>query len=105
MKIRMKKQAEAKCEYTVEFECVSTFLVGFKETEGLTDRQILEKALGVADLTFDKGGCWLTERATADGFCTFTALGIDRSTGHILGRPAQARPQLKYVKGSMTRNG
>lgn len=105
MKLRMKTHSTEKIEYTVEFECISTFLVGFKAETGLTDRQILEKAIGVASETFDKGGCWMTERATADGFNTFTALGVDRSTGHILGRPTQVKPQLKIIKGSMTRNG
>lgn len=105
MKLRVKTRIEDKTEYTVEFECVSTFLVGFKEATGLTDRQILEKAITVANQTFDKGGCYMTERATAEGFYTITALGVDRSTGHILGRPTQIKPQLKVIKGSMTRNG
>jgi hypothetical protein len=105
MKLRLKPVVTDKCEYTVEFECVSTFLVGFQDVAGLTDRQILEKATGVANETFARGGCWMTERATADGFYTFTALGIDRSTGHILGRPAQEKPKLKVIKGSVARNG
>jgi hypothetical protein len=105
MKLRTKPRIEDKCEYTVEFECVSTFLVGFQEAAGLTDRQILEKATRVANETFDRGGCLMTERATAEGFWTFTALGVDRSTGHVLGRPTQQKPRLKIIKGSMARNG
>ncbi len=105
MKLRLKTQSEDKTEYTVEFECISTFLVGFQAPTGLTDRQILEKAVSIANDNFDKGGCWMTERATSEGFYTFTALGVDRSTGHILGRPTQIKPQLKVIKGSMIRNG
>ncbi len=105
MKVRQKPKIETKTEYTVEFECVSTFLVGFQEAAGLTDRQIMDKAISIANETFDKGGCWMTERATAEGFYTFTALGVDRTTGHILGRPTQPKPQLRYIKGNSVRNG
>lgn len=99
MKLRVTKpRVEERAEYTVEFQAVSTFLVGFTEAVGLTDRQVMEKAIALANDTFQRGGCWVTERATADGFTTFTALGIDRSSGHILGRPAQDRPRLKIVK-------
>lgn len=105
MKLRSKLHTSDKTEYTVEFECVSTFLVGFQEASGLTNRQILDKAVKVANETFDKGGCLMTERATADGFYTFTALGVDRTTGHVLGRPTHDKPALKVIKGSMSRNG
>ena len=39
-------------EYTVEFSCESTFLISFKDTGGLTEKQIIQKGIDIANLTF-----------------------------------------------------
>lgn len=96
--IQSRGEKGPKTEYTVEFQCVSTFLVGFQESAELTDRQILAKAIEIANHTFERGGCLMLERSTSESFYTFTALGVDRSSGHILGRPTQERPRLRLVK-------
>lgn len=85
-------------EYTVQFECVSTYIVGFQDVAGLTDRQILRKAIEKANTTFTSNGTLTLEGANNDGFFALSAHGIDRATGVIVGNPPAARPKLKLVK-------
>lgn len=88
----------SKQEYTVEFACVSTYRVCFKAVEGMTDRQVLQKAKRLANATFKRGGIWNIERNTSDGYFCFAVLGIDRSTGQVVDKPAQPKPRLILIK-------
>ena len=85
-------------EYTVQFECISTYIVGFQDAAGLTEKQILRKAIERANSTFTSNGSLTLEGANNDGFFALTAHGIDRSTGAIVGNPPAMKPELKLVK-------
>ncbi|MCB0418210.1 MAG: hypothetical protein H6617_01100 [Bdellovibrionaceae bacterium] len=85
-------------EYTVQFECISTYIVGFQDAAGLTERQILRKAIERANNTFTSNGSLTLEGANNDGFFALTAHGIDRSTGVLVGSPPTMKPKLKLVK-------
>ena len=95
---KRKNQKDTKREYTVAFHCASSFLVGFEDASGLTDRQILEKAVQMASKTFENGANLKIEHSSHLGFYELTALGIDRSSANILGKEPQDRPKLVLVK-------
>ena len=94
---KTKKEPATLTEYSVEFESVSKFLAYFKEEPGLTDAQVIEKALKIADTALG-GGQLTIERTNPLGGYAFTALGVDSTTAHILGRPVLERPKLRLVK-------
>ncbi len=87
-----------KSEYSVQFECVSTYLAYFEDTSGLTDQQIVAKALEIAKTTFDQGSSLLVERMSTRGSYAIMAMGVDATTATVLGKPAFTKPQLKIVK-------
>lgn len=89
---------QPKREYVVEFTCASSFLIGFKAPEGLSRQEILQQAVETTNRFFENGGSLSMERSNSEGFYTFTVIGIDRSTGQILGNDlATEVPRLKLV--------
>lgn len=88
-----------KSQYIVEFSGFATFLVDFEDTAGLTERQIISKALKLANGPFDNGGGFTTEFSR--GECTYAMIanGYDPATANITGKPLPERPRLKLVKG------
>lgn len=101
MKVKL-VEASPKAEYSVEFESVSTFLAYFRDVPGLTDQEIVDRALQIARGAFGNGGTLTIERTSRDGSFAFQALGVDRESARILGKPSFLRPklQLRLVKGA-----
>ncbi len=101
MKLNVKSfGGEPKCEYSVQFECYSTFLAYFEGEAGLSEKQIIERALRIAEGTFGRGGSLTVERSSKSGSYAFQGLGVDRRTARILGRSSdnEERPNLRLVK-------
>ncbi len=71
-------------EYNVEFDCVCTFRVNFRETCGLKNEQIIREALKVVNNTFEDGGFFSLERLHKKGYYFFSILGIDRLSGRLI---------------------
>ena len=85
-------------EYSVEFEAVSTFLAYFRDVPGLTDEEIVQRAVKIAQGALG-GGSMTIERSSREGSYAFVALGVDRRSARVLGKPALPhRPALKLVK-------
>ncbi len=86
-------------EYSVEFESVSKFLAYFRDQPGLSDEEIVARALRIAEGALG-GGCLTIERTSVQGSYAFTALGVDRRSAHILGKPqiVAEKPKLRVVK-------
>lgn len=87
-----------KSQYIVEFSGFTTFLVDFEDTAGLTERQIISKALKLGNAPFENGGGFTTEFSR--GECTYAMIanGYDPATASITGKPLPERPRLKLVK-------
>src|ERR1043165_994363 len=86
-------------EYSVEFECISHFLIHFKTESGLTDRQILAVALKNAQQSLGRGVSLTLERAGQKGSSTLNAVGVDTRSGRVLGKPVHDRPKLRLLRG------
>lgn len=73
-----------KKEYNVEFDCICTFRVNFRELCGLNEEEVIREALKVVNNTFKDGGYFSLERFHKKGYYFFTILGIDRLSGRVL---------------------
>ena len=91
-------EIKTKSEYSVEFECYAKFLVYFEAESNLTDRQIIASATKIAEGALGPGGSVMIERTSREGSYAITALGVDRSSAHIMGKPLQETPRLRVVK-------
>ena len=87
-----------KSEYSVEFECIAKFLVCFEDASGLTPRQIVAKATEIADKALGPGGSMMVERSSKEGSYAIAALGVDRSSAHVMNGATHAKPALRLVK-------
>lgn len=87
-----------KSQYIVEFSAVSTFLVDFEDAAGLTERQIITKALKLANVPFENGGGFTTEFTQGDCTFAFIAVGYEPASAQITGKPLPLKPKLRLVK-------
>lgn len=88
-----------KNQYIVEFNAVATYVVDFEDTEGLTERQIISKALKLAKGPFENNGGLSLEFSAGEATHALVALGYEPASAHITGKPLPEKPQLKLVKG------
>jgi len=85
-------------EYSVQFECHSTFLAYFKARPGLTEADILQRALELAREAFGDRGNLTLERSSGHGSFACSVHGIDRTSAKILAPHTPPRPKLTVVK-------
>ena len=85
-------------EYSVQFECYSTFLAYFKAQPGLSEEDILRRAMGLALEAFGESGNLTLERSSRHGSFAFSGYGIDKTTAKILAPFHSPRPKLTLIK-------
>ncbi len=84
-------------EYSVQFECYSTFLAYFKARPGLTQEEVLLRALELAREAFGDRGNLTLERSSKHGSFACSVHGIDKTSAKILA-PFIPKPKLTVVK-------
>ncbi len=85
-------------EYSVQFECYSTFLAYFKARPGLTQTEVLQRALELAKEAFGDRGSLTLERSSKHGSFACSIHGIDQSSAKILAPQMLPKPKLSVVK-------
>src|SRR5437868_1855081 len=87
-----------KAEYSVQFECISTFNVYFEAPAGLRDAAIIARALEIARATFNQGGNIMLEQNGREASYALVATGVDPKSALVLGKPAEDKPRLRLLK-------
>ena len=95
---QLQLETRTKSQYSVEFECIAKFLAYFEDVSGLTDRQIVAKALQIANGVIGPSGSLMVERTSKSGSFAISTLGVERLSAQILGKPAHTGPTLRVVK-------